>query len=44
VSSSDWGPPVYEFRFGNREGDPYVEGLSFWLLEEFLEVPDLAPV
>jgi len=35
---------VYEFHFGNREGDPYAEDLSFWLLEEFLEEADVAPV
>jgi len=23
------GPPVYEFCFGDREGDPNAEGLSF---------------
>jgi len=38
------GHPVYEFRFGNREGDTNAEGLSFWFLEEFLEAADVAPV
>jgi len=35
---------VYEFRFSNREGDLYAEGLSFQLFEEFLEAADVAPV
>ena len=28
MSSSGWGPPVYEFRLGDREGDTYAEGLG----------------
>jgi len=35
---------VYEFCFGDREGDPYAEGRSFQLRQQFLEAADFASV